>query len=319
MLENLQLFFGDASHALARIYARLPRAGLPAHCVLTGRVSGPTCAYARTLPATVSFLKPGRVSVAGAETLIVEAGHRSPHTPREESEAETLVIEALLPDPCFWSQETPFVYRAELELKSGGQSIAFAERLFGIRPLGARGRNLVWEGRRWVPRAADCLDLPERSLAAWRAADLALLVSHPGDALCAEATRLGAVLIADLTADEEEPSRALRRLARWPAVTMALVAAGATLATDIRSGAKNLLLAERRDAASETPPGSWADLAICEAASTAELVRLAGGLTIPALAWRGAGWCDDLAAARRHCDVLQRDLAGSADWAGYIV
>lgn len=298
MLENLQLFFGDASHALARIYARLPRAGLPAHCVLTGRVSGPTCEYARTLPATVSFVKPGRVAAAGAETL---------------------VIEAILPDPCFWSQETPFVYRAELELKSGGQSIASAERLFGIRPLGARGRNLVSEGRRWVPRAADCLELPERSLAAWRAADLALLVSHPGDALCAEAMRLGAVLIADLTADEEELPKALRRLARWSAVTMALIAAGTTLAADIRAGVRNLLLAERRDAASATPPGSWADLVICEAASTAELVRLAGGLTIPALAWRAAGWSDDLAAARRQCDVLQRDLAGSADWAGYIV
>ncbi|HEX7376578.1 MAG TPA: hypothetical protein VF278_05670, partial [Pirellulales bacterium] len=308
MLENLQLFFGDASHALARIYARLPRAGLPANCVLTGRVSGPTCEYARTLPATVSFVKPRRVSAAEAETLVVDSGHSSPHAPREESEAETLVVEAILPDPCFWSQETPFVYRAELELKSDGQSVASAERLFGIRPLGARGRNLVWEGRRWVARAADCLELPERLLAAWRAADLALLVSNPGDALCAEATRLGAVLIADLTADEEELPRALRRLARWPAVTMALVASGATLAADIRSGARNLLLAEHRDAASATPPGSQADLVICEAASTAELVRLAGDLTIPALAWRAAGWCDDLAAARRQCDVLQRDL-----------
>lgn len=298
MLENLDVFFGDANNAEVRVYARLPSAGLPADCTLAGRVVGPTCEYSRTLPAAIPFLK---------------------QRPAPTSEAQPLLIEAIVPDPCFWSQDLPFLYRAELELRCGDQVLATVDRGFGIRPLGARGRDLIWEGRTWVARAADCQELPERPLADWRAADLAMLVEHPSDELCLEATRLGVVLIADLSAESDESREALPRLARWPAVVMAVLKARLELDANIRSAARNLLLAERREAASDGPPSAWANVVVCEAASAAELACMASGLTVPILAQRAAGWCDDLADARRHCDRLQRDLAGLADFAGYVV
>lgn len=297
MLENLEVFFGDANNAEARVYARLPASGLPGNCDLTGRVVGPTCEYSRTLPASIPFMKQRRVGTDG----------------------NTLLLEAIVPDPCFWSQELPFLYRAELELRSGGRAVAALDRGFGVRPLGARGRDLVWEGRAWVARAADCQELPERSLADWRTADLALLVESPSDKLCEDATRLGVVLFADLTADGRDLSDVLRQLARWPAVAVVLLNAGAQLQSNIRSTARNLLLAERRDDTSLGPPRAWADIVVCEVATAAELVRLAAGLTVPVIARRPAGWCDDLTHARRACDSLQRDLAGLADIAGYVV
>lgn len=298
MLENLEVFFGDANNAEARVYARLPAAGLPGNCVLTGRVVGPTCEYSRTLPAAIPFLKQRRTDADG----------------------NTLLLEAIVPDPCFWSQELPFLYRAELELRSGDQALAAFDRGFGVRPLGARGRDLIWEGRAWVARAADCQELPEQPLADWRTADLALLVESPSDKLCEDATRLGVVLFADLTADGRDLPDVLRQLARWPAVAVVLFNAGAQLQSNIRSTARNLLLAERRDGTSHgRPPRDWADIVVCEGTTAAELVRLAAGLTVPVIARRPAGWCDDLVHARRACDSLQRDLAGLVDIAGYVV
>lgn len=298
MLEDLEIFFGDVNNALARVYARLPNVGLPADCALAGRVVGPTCEYSRTLPATVPFMKQRRAGAA---------------------EGGPLLIEAMVPDPCFWSQDLPFLYRAEVELRCGDHVLAAIDRAFGIRPLGARGRVLIWEGRTWVARAADCQELPERPLADWRAADLAMLVQQPSDALCEEATRLGVVVFADLTAEEHGLAETLERLAHWPAVAAALLEADVPFDANLRSAARNLLLAEHRETASDGPPSAWADLVLCEAASAGEIARLASGVTIPVLARRAAGWCDDPREARRHCDTLQRDLAGLAEFAGYVV
>ena len=108
MLDHLEIFFGDANNAMARVYARLERAGLPDAWALTGRVVGPTCEYSRTLSATVPFMARPSVEMPYA--------------------AAPLIVEAIVPDPCFWSQELPFLYQAELELRCGDQLLAEADR-----------------------------------------------------------------------------------------------------------------------------------------------------------------------------------------------
>ncbi|HET6879167.1 MAG TPA: hypothetical protein VFI31_03365 [Pirellulales bacterium] len=299
MFETLDIFFGDANNAEARVYARLEAVALPAGCRLTGHVVGPTCEYSRTLPAKVPFAM---------------KRNQGP-----DDEAKPLLVEAIVPDPCFWSQELPFIYRAEIELRVSGELLAAAERTFGIRPLGARGRRLVWEGRPWMLRAADAHELPERSPAEWRTADLAMLVEGPGDDLCREASRLGAVLIADLTGAPERLDEELRRLSRWPAVILAILDAEQQLGENHRAAARNLLLAQRLTADSDSSPVLWASLLVCEEGLADAMWRHSSDVTLPIVVQRPGGWCDGLDEARRQCDLLQRDLAGRGDFAGLLI
>src|SRR5690349_18880485 len=110
MLEQVEIFSGDSNNAVARVYARLEMAGLPPDCSLAGRVVGPTCEYSHTLMATVPF------------------------TPRRslDGDAAPLLAEAIVPDPCFWSQDLPFLYQAEIELRRGGELLGVVSRTFGI-------------------------------------------------------------------------------------------------------------------------------------------------------------------------------------------
>ncbi|HQU42328.1 MAG: hypothetical protein B7Z73_08345 [Planctomycetia bacterium 21-64-5] len=298
MLSDLDIFFGDANHAEARVYARLAGTDLPPGCTLIGRVVGPTCAYSQTLRATIPF---------------------APRRPPAAVGASPLLAEAIVPDPCFWSQELPFLYAAEIELRCGGELRASVTRSVGIRPLGVRQRRLVWESRPWVVRAAEVREVPERPISQWRAADLAMWLEEPADETCRQASQLGVVLIADLTERPAQVADELRRLARWPAVAVAVLASGQPLEADVRNTARNLLLAERRGPEADFAPSPWADVVICEGASADAIAAQAGKINLPVVARRAAGWRDDPADVRRECDRLQRDLAGQGDFAGYVV
>ena len=124
-LQDVEVFFGDANNAEARIYARLASERAAAGAQLTGRVVGPSCMYAKTLSAAIRL-----------------APKRTP----QDSTAPRLLSEAIVPDPCFWSAEMPYLYRVEVELHAAGQLLAAAEWDLGIRPLGVRGRKLLLEG-----------------------------------------------------------------------------------------------------------------------------------------------------------------------------
>ncbi|HEY2893960.1 MAG TPA: hypothetical protein VGJ16_07100, partial [Pirellulales bacterium] len=171
--DGLELFFGDASDAHARVYAQFQtseREGL----TLAGRLRGPTCAYAHTLQTTLQFADRG----PGPSLL-----------------AESYVLE-----PSFWTPDLPHLYRAELELRRAGEVIARIERPFGMRPLGAIGRKLMFDSRRWVLRGLLAYEAGSTDLQTWRASSLAMVVHNPSDALCDEASRLGVLLVAELAA-----------------------------------------------------------------------------------------------------------------------
>ena len=136
-LSDLEVFFGDANNAEARVYARLHASEDSDDCQMTGRVIGPTCEYATTLSAAIP-LTMKRSPASGA----------APRPP-------ALLAEGVVPDPCFWSTDLPFVYRVEVELRRGTELLATTERLLGIRPLGAFRRRLVFEAKPWVPRGVD--------------------------------------------------------------------------------------------------------------------------------------------------------------------
>lgn len=299
MLDSLDIFFGDANQAAARVYARLDSTGLPPGCTLRGRVIGPTCEYSQTLSASIPFL-------AKSPTI-------APDKPAP------LLAEAILPDPCFWSGELPFLYHAHIELRRAEEVLATDERQFGIRPLGAQGRRLVLEGRTWVVRAADARELPRPPLAAWRAADLAMQIERPSEAWCSEASRLGVTLLAEIAGNGDSLASDLKRLSRWPAVAMTVVRAEGPLDKSIRHAARNMLLGEHFGPGDDRAPSDWAEVVVCEDPSADRLATRAAAFSLPVLARRCTGRHDDLSGARRECDRLQRDLAGRGVFAGYLV
>jgi hypothetical protein len=83
-LDQLEIEVAEANPAVARIRVRVSRSAAAGAERLTGFVKGPYCDRARTLPATFP---------------LVDQGGSDP-----------LEAEAVVPDPCFWTAELPFVY-----------------------------------------------------------------------------------------------------------------------------------------------------------------------------------------------------------------
>ncbi|MEX2560808.1 MAG: hypothetical protein WD403_12880, partial [Pirellulales bacterium] len=296
------VFFGDASSGLARIYARLGHGGELSGCKLAGRVVGPSCLYSHTLKTSVPLAeKPPPVGLSG-----------SGRTP-------DLLAEAILPDPCFWTADMPFLYQVHVELRRGKELLGSVQRSLGIRPLGTRGRRLLFESSVWVPHAVDRDETPNRDWAAWRESGTAMYVHQPDEQLCDEASRVGVALLAHLEVPAEWLPGQVRALARWPAVALAVLETDADLHPSIRMEARNLLLGWPGPPATAAEPPSWADVAVCRGSDGVELARRARDCRLPVIAHRPAGWRDDLVEARRQCDQLERELAEPGDFAGYVV
>ncbi len=277
---ELELFYGSLNPAVGRVYARwgrAERAGLS----VRGTLTGPSCAYADTLPATSRFVD------------------RGPGGPP--------LAEAIVPEPSFWTPEMPHVYRAELELLDGGQVVARVERTFGFRPLGAAGARLRFDGKNWVLRGVGIDEENVGELATWRESSTTIMVKRPSDLLCEAASRLGVLVVAEL---DEFDLMEIRRLSRWPAVGMVVLPACCN--DGFSAVAHNLLLAERIGGAQPSP---WADVLICEIALGQPGALPESSLPIIAERRHGAtAVCDGRAA----CDRLQAELAPAGLLAGYI-
>ncbi len=298
--NDIDVFFGDANPAEARVYARLdPADGGPHATQLTleGHIAGPDCQFAKTLPAKISLLDRG----PGGSVL----------------------LEAVIPDPCFWTPETPFLYRAKLDIRWAEHSEKI-DRLMGIRRLGNRDQSLFLDGRRWVARGVAKAQVTVSDLAAARAAESVLAVDHADDRLCAEASRLGVPLLVNLIEAGPGAEAETRRLGQWPAV-FAVMLNPETLVTDeMRKRAPNLLLATRMPETGPVSVPGWAQLIVCRSDRLPELLewQTSGDRRIPIVVLRRHR--DGTANAsiengRRQCDQLQFDMANIGDFAGYII
>lgn len=306
LLEGLELFYGAASNNLARVYARLVTIGaLHApyeEMSLSGFVRGPECEYGRTLPAT---------------TKLVDRGP-----------GESLLAEAIVPDPCFWTPDVPSRYRVHVELRRGGAVVETVERELAIRNFGPRGKSLFLEGQRWVLRGV-CADNPSvAELPDWREARAAMVVTEPSDELCREATRLGVFLVAYVGGSGDEVFLELHRLARFGAVAVAIIQSGEIAIGELRRAAPNLVFAQ--DIGRDSPillgnsppyytfPG--AEMAFVEVGESVRYFATRVGNSLhPVVAWRRNHDSLSISEARVAIDDLQRDLAPYGDYAGYVV
>ena len=84
LLANLDVFHGDLTVNRAYVYARLPRPTDDRGLSIVGQVRGPRCKLAETLPVT---------------SPLVDLGP-----------GPTLLAQALVPDPVFWSPDLPAIY-----------------------------------------------------------------------------------------------------------------------------------------------------------------------------------------------------------------
>jgi hypothetical protein len=230
----------------------------------------------------------------------------------DQGPGESLLAQAIVPDPCFWTPELPFCYSARVEVRRGGRVQEVIERTFGIRPLGCRGQRFLYEGKPWVLRAVACRSCDLTSLAEYRQADAACLAAMPEDEFCQAATREGVLLAADLCDCEQVTLSEIRRLSRHAAVGFIVLGDNVPEGLDPRGAARNVIFVYAAASAGKPVPG-WAQAVLVDA----EQLPISAGM--PVIASRKSAAADTIARRRSLCDVLQRDLAGVSEIAGYLV
>lgn len=297
-MDSLEIFYGEVTDVAARVYARVGD-DLSGEHTLRGILRGPLCDLAQTLTTEVPF----RATAAASGT-----------------DSGSLLVEALIPDPCCWTPELPMRYEVDLQLWRGESLVSKSSRTLGIRPFGARGRDLILDHRRWVMRGI-CQrgDLTnQQQLDGCREAVAALYVDKLDDELLEMASRTGVMLVVALPSQDEETLAAeLRRLTHWPAV--AIVALEAEPEADLRRVAPNLLLAQLVSGDTAPNTAEWADIVMIESEDTQQIGESSGGYSLPVMALRRGDPFMGLPDARKACDALQRDLAPFGDFAGYLV
>jgi hypothetical protein len=311
LARQLELFFGDASDAVARVYARLPCDETTTGSHLTGELIGPECRFAQTLSARIPF--------------------------QDRGPGESLLAEAVVPDPCFWTPELPMLYKARIERKGPEatglgpgieghevvvtgrapeeESSTTVEKFFGIRRLGTRGRSLVLNAERWVPRGSWLDRIGRDDLTAAREANVVLCGPPPDDDFCLEASRHGVPLLIELSVPPEQLADEVRRLGQWPAVFILVLDANAPMDSAIRAAARNLLFAAKFAADEPIVPPAWAQVALCDI--NIDNAQAVGDCPLPTIIRRSES--TGIREARAACDRLQYDLASIGDFAGYLV
>jgi hypothetical protein len=297
------LFAGDSSDALARVYAVLPRAGLPEGAQLEGELVGPYCRSSQTLPARIRFIDRGP--------------------------GPSLLAEAIVPDPCFWTPELPFLYKVELRAVAGekpdGVITVAAGRLFGIRRLGVEKASIRLDARRFVPRGVyrECVGIADLKQA--RETTSALFVVDPSEDVLKEASEDGVLLAVRLRApDSFTKGRVgllqseLARLGRCPAVAVVVLDGDVAAGNELRLTARGTLLAQHvASADSLFDPAPWAHLfwwQIDAGTAPAETPPQ----DMPIIVYRPAPENATIEEGRSACDRLQAELAPVGDFAGYF-
>lgn len=291
LADQIDIFYGRVTHHLAEVYVRVSSLVGGGEWSIAGQVRGPVAPGTRTLPTTVAL--------------------------RDLGAGPTLLGTCSIPDPTFWTTQLPGTYQVEVQLCREGQVVETVVRSLGIRFFGARGKDFLWEGKRWVLRGVASPVNAAEEIENFRDNAGVVVVNDPTESVLERASNSGVLLVVELTGGDLLPE--LRKLARWPAVALVIVPSGGGLAGELRAAAPNLLLAQRIDRDEIIELADWAHVAFCDASHVAALRNASQGSPLPIVAQRRLNGDFTLVAARRECDRLQRDLAPLGDLAGYVV
>jgi hypothetical protein len=279
VLDNLDVFYGELTPARATVYARLEGLENTAGLTLSGFVRGPRCFYSTTLLSTYPL------SDAGS--------------------GPSLLAKALVPDPCYWSPETPNIYDVTVELRRGQDVIASEVRQIGFKPLGISGRFFTWEGKPWVLRGVTARFLSATAtMAEWRDRSTVMIpadLSHNQLQFASEQGVISLAFIDGSRADE------LRRLTRYPTVAL----------LDFVNNFPDSVPISNIVHSKHYQPNGFR-FAPGDRLMTEDFLLLLGEFQGPIIAYR-IGEFGTLSQARAACDKLQADLAPYGQFAGYIV
>jgi hypothetical protein len=298
MLDDLQLFFGEANEAEARVYALLSRADYPRGTKLTGELKGPICIYAKTLPAKLRFI--------------------------DRSDDRWLLAEAIVPDPSFWTPELPMLYGAaiEVQLPDGTKLREQESRLFGLRRLGTIGKSIYLDQQRFVFRGISLPAMEPHDHAIARDTATAICVQSVTQSTCGSASQHGVLLIADGTSwnpgKTEEIRRKVAAIARWPAVAIIILDDHIEFGNELRRLARNTLFAQCCTDANSFVPRPWAHL-IWWQVELVDEIRKPPPTDLPIILYHCRETHATIQNGRAACDRLQAQLADVGDFAGYFV
>lgn len=294
-LADLQVFHGDASVNLARVYVRIATPSTR-NLQLAGHIEGPVNAYSETLPARFALCDRGP--------------------------GPSLLAEGRIVDPCFWTIDSPAQYRITVELRDDRSLLATADWDLGIRACAVRGSHIYWSTRRSVLRAIEHPHVGEPiSWTDWRHEYTCVYYPSPHTAQLAEISRAGVPAIVPMP--RLAPADVLGWLnhtSRHAAVTVVEITERMYIIRigELRTQAPNLLFAAS-DAIWRNAPDCQPDLIIWDYRDVESLRRLRDETRLPICARRRLDGPQPFEAARYACDRLQRDLAPWADLAGYFV
>ncbi|MEK6236030.1 MAG: hypothetical protein N2C14_15095, partial [Planctomycetales bacterium] len=295
--ERLEIFLGDANSSQATVYVQAEKIPGKPGAVLSGHLRGPRSRYSQTLEATYPL--------------------------RDAGQGETLLARALVPDPCFWRPDSPFLYSVQAEIRDGEELASKQERLIGVRALWSDRQGFYFHGRPWYPQVIQrdvCSpeDLASEELAFLRSADVGLLVENPDDSLCRETSEIGVILMAILRGEADEIRGNLNRLAQWPSVTAAIIKSGESpIPAAFRS--HNLLLGEMISSDQKPPePSEWANFLACRDSLT-RATELSQRFQLPAVAWREPSPSESLETSAKALKSWRAELEENAlEFAGFI-
>jgi hypothetical protein len=292
-LTQLDVFHGDLTANRAIVYARLARPADDSGLSLSGQVRGPRCLYAETLPATSPLIDLGR--------------------------GPTLLAQAVVPEPCFWSPDLPAIYDVAVNLKRGDEIIATTRREIGLKSLGVRGRDFAVAGKRWVLRGVFEQSATAELPRGWHEAAAAYVTERPDNERLAEASQWGAPAVVHVEGDAGRLAGTLKQLAMHPAVALAVV--HGDLPSDIKpaSIAPNIMLAQPVPSSAGLPAEPWAQVLWAEVSDPKALAPLLAKSAAPIIVVRQLASRLPIEQARAACDQLQRDLAPVGQFAGYVV
>jgi len=324
------VILGRCDDMRAEVFVRVAAPAAVGPLALVGRLTGPQCRRAITLPVTARLED---VSDPAAGIVVSAAA---------EARRQPALARAVLTEPSFWTPELPSLYRLEASVRCEGRDLAVIDRLVGLRRLGVRGRSFWLDGRRWVPRCVAC-ELDGSEIMAVAAASATAFVVNPDDHGLAVADEVGTAVVAVLP-ESQTTAEAVARIADWSlhagvvgVVLPATVTSheAATIAAKVRALKGTLLMGW-------VVPGELPPVATPAGIDFFVVQLPADGL--PAESWRtmppvplvamrpaqahGTSPAD-VATRRMACDRLQAELAGwglaggsqrqAWEWAGYAV
>lgn len=296
------VFYDDAGEASARIYAlaaptvdgRLLTVDELAECRLECRVEGPKCRYSTTLPTRVKLMHRGVTNWGDLPAIMAEA---------------------YLPDPCPWSPELPFLYRVIGEVRYGERAIAEIDQTFGIRPINVVRNRIVLNRKTWVPRAVNRKAIiGETEIEHWRELATVMAVEEPSDDLLTMASETGTVVFAVIRSPNFSLNPILRNLSHFPAV--ALIQLNGRVDADSLSTTRNTLFMTDYSISSDA---NCRQVALHRVSGLEAFTNWPHSTHLPVIGFRTHTMRFPLADARSACDILQGELAGKCDAAGFYI